>query len=315
MNFDVPILFITYKRFRTAIRVFNQIKIIKPSKLYFVSNQAKTKQDIKNVKKVRNLLKKIDWDCKVMLLYQKEHLPVSKSIPSAIDFLFKHEKHGIILEDDCLPSKDFFLFCKKMLKKYKNNKKINAICGSRLCENDDEAYLSKYNHVWGWATWKRSWKYFDPEIKFWTKFKKSRKWDLIHSNKIQKSYWNNIFNKTYKKKLNTWDYAWTACAWYKNQLSIIPPRSLIQNIGNGPDATWTVSKKKRILKKEIHINKDIVYAQIQRNKILDKEVFLNHFNGKYYGYNDRLIYILKTLIKDPLTFYYKCKRIFLSFTK
>ena len=53
MNFDVPILFITYKRFRTAIRVFNQVKIIKPSKLYFVSNQAKTKQDIKHVKKVR----------------------------------------------------------------------------------------------------------------------------------------------------------------------------------------------------------------------------------------------------------------------
>ena len=99
-----------------------------------------------------------------------------------------------------------------------------------------------------------------------------------------------------------------SCVLYLNE-------TLIQNIGNGPDATWTVRKKKRILKKEIHINKDIVYAQIQRNKILDKEVFLNHFNGKYYGYNDRLIYILKTLIKDPLTFYYKCKRIFLSFTK
>mgnify|MGYP006116283621 FL=1 len=117
-----------------------------------------------------------------------------------------------------------------MLKKYMKNEKINSISGSRTCENGDEAYLSKYNHIWGWATWKRSWKYFDPEIKFWPKFKKSKKWGLIHSNKIEKSYWNNIFNKTYKKKMNTWDYAWTACAWYKNQLSVIPSVSLIQNI-------------------------------------------------------------------------------------
>jgi len=65
----------------------------------------------------------------------------------------------------------------------------------------------------------------------------------------------------------------------------------------------------------MHINKDIVFARIQQNKILDNDVFLNHFNGKYFGYYGKLTYILKTLIKDPLTFYYKCKRIFLSFTE
>jgi hypothetical protein len=46
MSFDVPILFLTYKRYRTTIRVFNTIKKIKPKKLYFASNAPKNNDEI-----------------------------------------------------------------------------------------------------------------------------------------------------------------------------------------------------------------------------------------------------------------------------
>ena len=55
MSFSTPILFLTYKRYHTAIRVFNSIKKLKPNILYFASNAPKNEDEIDSVNKVRNI--------------------------------------------------------------------------------------------------------------------------------------------------------------------------------------------------------------------------------------------------------------------
>ena len=310
MSFDTPILFLTYKRFNTAKRVFNEIKKIKPKKLYFASNipQRANIEEMKLVNRVRYLIEEINWECNVIKIFHKKHLPVSKSIPKSISTFFKFENEGIILEDDCLPSGDFFKFCQIMLKKYKNEN-INVICGSRFVKpRDNDIYFSKYNHAWGWATWKTSWKKFDPEIKFWKKFKKSTKW-TSQSNLIEKKYWEKIFDLTFKKKINTWDYAWTACAWYNNQLSIIPPINLIKNIGFGPDATWTIKSKNSNFTKPKNLKSfNFKKQKVIQNINFDTKVFFKHFKGDRQNLIYRTKDNLKLLINDPKTFYLKIKR-------
>lgn len=312
MSFDTPILFLTYKRFNTAKKVFEVIKKIKPRKLYFASNAAKKKdyyKEIEMVERVRSLLNEINWKCKVVKIFHKKHLPVSESIPKSISIFFKSEKEGIIIEDDCLPSKDFFQFCKIMLKTYKN-KNINVICGSRFVRSKkSEIYFSKYNHAWGWATWRNSWKKFDPSIKFWKKFKNSKKW-TSQNNLIEKKYWEKIFDLTYKKKINTWDYAWTASAWYHNQLSIIPPVNLINNIGFGPDATWTIKSKNSNFKKPKNLKCKFIKKEkkIEQNLNYDQKVFFQHFKGHRQNLLYRTKDRFKLLIDDPKTFYLKVKR-------
>lgn len=308
MLFKVPVLFISYKRYRTASLVFDEIKKIKPKRLYFASNYPENKKEEKNVKKVQGLLEKINWKCKVTKIFHKKHLPVSKSIPKAINFFFQNEIEGIILEDDCLPSIDFFYYCERMLKKYRTNKKINSICGSRFIRNNKKIYLSKYNHAWGWATWRRSWKNFDPKIKFWNNWKKTKIWDEIHSSKVEKKYWSTIFDLTHKGKINTWDYAWTACSWYNRQLSVIPPVNLINNIGFGPDATWTIQSKNKKIKKFKSLEKKYDFNNIIYNLNYDKKVFETHFNKNNQASSLKIINHLKTLITDPYTVYLKLKR-------
>lgn len=310
MSFDTPILFLTYKRLNTAKRVFNIIKKIKPTKLYFASNapQRVINQEINLVNQVRDLIEEINWKCKVVKIFHKKHLPVSKSIPKSINTFFKFENEGIILEDDCLPSVDFFKFCQIMLKKYKNQN-INVICGSRFVRpRDNDIYFSKYNHAWGWATWKTSWKKFDPEIKFWKKFKKSRKW-TSQGNLIEKKYWEKIFDLTFRKKINTWDYAWTASAWYNNQLSIIPPVNLIKNIGFGPDATWTIKSKNSNFTKPKNLKSfNFKKQKVIQNIDFDTKVFFKHFKGDRQNLINKTKDNFKLLITDPKTFYLKIKR-------
>ena len=49
-----------------------------------------------------------------------------------IDWFFSYEAAGIILEDDCLPTEEFFRYCDVMLDKFKDNNKIYAISGNNF---------------------------------------------------------------------------------------------------------------------------------------------------------------------------------------
>jgi len=313
--FNVPILFITYKRFSTAEKVFNKIREIKPKKLYFASNIPPRnnffEQEFEKVKKVRNLVSTIDWNCKVIKIFHKEYLPVAASIPSAINFFFKKESNGIILEDDCLASRDFFLFCRDMLKKY-SNKNINLISGSRFVpvNKNNELYFSKYNHIWGWASWRKSWNRFDINIKFWKNFKKSDRWKKFHVDIKERKYWEKIFDRVYNKKINTWDYSWTATAWYYNQLSIIPPVKLVKNIGFGPDATWTVSVKKQKIRpiKNKRLKNYNTPVEIVQNKKYDQIVFQRHFKGYEKDFFSLLIKFVLVFFTNPKLLYLKLTR-------
>ena len=49
---------------------------------------------------------------------------LKKRIYSGLNKVFKMYEHAIILEDDCLPNKSFFIFCQTMLNIYQKEKKI-----------------------------------------------------------------------------------------------------------------------------------------------------------------------------------------------
>jgi hypothetical protein len=55
---------------------------------------------------------------------------------------------GIILEDDCLPLPNFFLFCEELLIKYRYNKKITHISGNNfqcgIKRGNADYYFSEY---------------------------------------------------------------------------------------------------------------------------------------------------------------------------
>ncbi|MDR0408153.1 MAG: hypothetical protein LBH45_04510 [Campylobacteraceae bacterium] len=245
-DFKTPILLLVFNRLDTTIKVFNEIKKIQPKKFYIACDgpRENKKNELSKVKEVREyILKNIDWDCEIKTLFRDENLGCKYSISDAITWFFNNEEQGIILEDDCLPNKSFFAFCEKMLEKYKNNLKIGHIGGSNFQKNikrgDADYYFSAYSHVWGWASWANRWIKYNVELdnidndKFLYKYFK---------NKNAIKYWSHIFKAMKDKKIDTWDYQWTFTLWNNNQISIIPNKNLISNIGFGDGATHTKFK-------------------------------------------------------------------------
>jgi hypothetical protein len=125
--------------------------------------------------------------------------------------------------------------------------KVMAITGNNFQQGswrgEGSYYFSRFTHIWGWATWRRAWNFYDVEIKFWDSWKTSSNWKRYWSRGGDRRYWQKIFNDVFNGKINTWDYQWVLCIWKQNGLTATPNVNLVSNIGFGDNATHTTSKK------------------------------------------------------------------------
>lgn len=236
-GFNTPVLLIAFNRPELTKLTLDQIKIVKPRKLYIAVDGARNEIDLLEVNRVKNIIKKIDWDCQVKTLYQKTNLGCKLGPVTAISWFFKNEKSGIILEDDLNIDTSFFYYCQELLEKYKDNLRVGTISGNNFTGLSDGKFsymFSRYSQTWGWATWRRVWDKYDVNISDWPE-KKENKWlDNIFSSISDRFYWKLIFDAVYSKELDSaWDYQLTYLNWSNNFLSVIPSVNLVSNIGIG----------------------------------------------------------------------------------
>lgn len=244
--FDIPILFIIFSRPDTTAVVFEEIRKCRPKRLYIFCDGERPHrpQDKQLVAESKQIVEHIDWDCEVFRNYKTENLGCGKGPQAGIDWLFEHEKWGIILEDDCVPSHSFFPFCKEMLERYEHHENIMHISGVNFQEGhvrgEGDYYFSRHQHCWGWATWKRAWSRFDYDMEDYPRFLKENRINHISPIKKIRQYWISMLDEVYyKHSTDIWDYQWSYAIWNSKSLCITPNKNLISNIGFGPNATHT----------------------------------------------------------------------------
>ena len=285
-QFEKPILFIVFKRLDTTKRVFEQIRKVKPLKLYIASDGPRNESEKAKVLQVREfIMKNIDWDCEVKTRFRDKNLGVGFGPNDAIDWFFAHEEEGIILEDDCAPSLSFFHFCQELLDMYRDNKKIGAIQGFNPFPQKDYPYsyfFSKYDLKWGgWATWKDRWQYQDMYMKDWPQVRNTDLLDKIFKgNKMVKLYWESIFDQIYLNPHFAWDTQFTYQMLKRGMLTIVPKKNIVLNIGYGEEASstkWGIPEHIKSLKLE-KLEFPIIHPEeIKVNEAYDKLVESIHF--------------------------------------
>lgn len=253
---NTAVLFLVFNRLDTAKRVFEEISKAKPPRLYIASDGSRDEKEDEKVQEVRKyLLSRIDWDCEVKTLFRDKNLGCKLAVSGAISWFFQNEEMGIVLEDDCLPSQSFFWYCEELLLRYKDAEDVYMISGDNISDisiQEDYTFI-KYALIWGWASWARVWKKYDVDIENWHT-KKSEILSNIGQNADAKRYWKSIFEKMYRKEIDTWDYQLTYLLLKDNAKCAVPQKNLISNIGFGEDATHTLDvddKKANIKRSEV----------------------------------------------------------------
>lgn len=284
---SAPILFMVFNRPDSTRRVFETIRRQRPEKLYISCDgpRIENDDDRQKIVEVLEICQKIDWPCTVSWLVREENLGCKKACVEAISWLFENETRGIILEDDCLPHPDFFRFCHEMLDKYEHNCKVWQITGNNFQaerRSIESYYFSNYNHLWGWATWRRAWRELDFEMDSWPAWRATHEWKTFWGDKGETLFWETVFDRMYNGDLDTWDYPWVFSIWKGGGLTVTPAVNLVTNIGFGADATHTHTENSLLANMPVHsIGKVVHPKKVERDVTADTYVYNRIFGGKY----------------------------------
>lgn len=245
---DIAVLLIFFTRDQQLGKVFEQVKLARPARLYLYQDGARAnrKDDAEGIKKCREIVadENIDWQCEVHRFYQEKNYGCDPSEYIAQKWMFQSEEYGIVLEDDDVPSQSFFPFCKELLEKYKDNERINIICGMNntgVSEHIKESYLfTQKGSIWGWASWKRVVDTWDGEYR-WTE-------DVEKRNTIKKNVKSYDFDDWYQVVLQHkasgrahYESILAASMFLYDRVNIVPKYNMISNIGVASESTHSVS--------------------------------------------------------------------------
>jgi len=244
------VLFLVFNRPENTLQVFDVIRKAKPPRLYVAADGARVDREgeAELAARVREIATAVDWPCEVKTLFREENLGCGRAVKTAIDWFFGSETSGVILEDDTVPTLEFFQFCNELLIKYHEDQRVAMIAGTNHTgyKSDNDSYIfSKNKACWGWATWQRAWKNMDLDM-VWrglpqaSSIKKNMGYTVRHYR-----HWQNALNAIDIGQVNAWDWQWYFSIAAQNQLTIFPNVNLVSNIGFGHDSTHTKGKIKK----------------------------------------------------------------------
>lgn len=244
---DTPVVIILFNRPEKTRRVFEQIAKVEPGELFVIADgpRAQHPDDEEKCHMAREVIDEVDWDCQVHWDFADENLGVEERVQTGLDWVFENVDEAIILEDDCLPDPSFFPFCQELLGEYREDERIWDVTGTNpLLEWNAERYdyhYSIHGVAWGWATWKRSWERYDPDMERWADPDiRARVRDYLAD--AQQYRWaRRLYERTFRGEETTWDYQWGFAKSINNALSIVPSRNLVSNIGFDEGATHTTA--------------------------------------------------------------------------
>jgi len=284
MPLITPVVFLVYDRPELTQLVFDTIRKAQPRQLLVVADGPQNANDEKKCADTRAVIETVDWECEVIKNYSPHNLGCRKRIVSGLDWAFSHVEEAIILEDDCLPCPSFFEYCQNLLAYYSNEPKVATISGVNFQDGKTRGlasyYFSKYTHVWGWATWRRTWEKYDPNITAWPDFKNSKAFGQICDDRHERRFWQPRFDSVHSGTKDTWDYQLVHACWLHGGLNIAPNRNMVKNIGFGNEATHT-SNESSMGDMDTEDIRDIEHPEsIICDKKADHYTFRRHYRKK-----------------------------------
>ena len=231
---ETPVILITYNRPEHTAIVLDALRQQGRRLIYIFADGPKNASDLPKVQEVRALLKRIDW-CDPVIVERTANIGLARSIVSAVNQVFEEHDQLILLEDDCVPQKHFFSFIEDCLDRYRDNNRVFGISGYTVPV--PETILKQYPYdlyffprigSWGWATWKRAWQHFEPDLKTAHENAIAAGIDMEQGGDDVPAMLNEMISGRLK---DVWTLNWLISVYLKKGFYIYPTRSHIENIG------------------------------------------------------------------------------------
>lgn len=237
-----PVLLIGFNRPERLAAQIERLRQVRTRRLFIaVDGPRKDRpEDVGAVHRSRDAAKLVDWPCELSIRFLDENHGCRFAPPEAISWMFESVDAGIILEDDCVPTMDFLRYASELLVRYHDESRVGMISGNNFYgfQTDKTAsyHFSRHVHIWGWATWRRAWQFYDGSMGRYQATVDAIM-DNRHPTKFER-YWRKYLTSVLKCP-TTWDIQWCVSIAANSLLCAVPSVNLVSNIGHEPGALHT----------------------------------------------------------------------------
>jgi hypothetical protein len=248
------------------------------SHLFIYADGAKDESQQEAVNEVRSYIRSIQGFKQATLIERNENWGLARNIIDGVTTQVNRYGKVIVLEDDLIVAPYFLQFMNDALETYKDEPKVGHIQACDFTQDPTlpETFLIKWTGSWGWGTWDRAWKHFNPNGKELLKKLEERK--LTYTFDFNGKYgFTRMLRRQIEGKNNSWAIRWNASLFLEDILSLNVGRSLVQN--EGFDGTGTNCGGGGLYSSNLHLNKLNV---IRINPIEENQEARKAFM-RYYG--------------------------------
>jgi len=193
---------------------------------------------------VRAYVDVIDGFESVTRIYRDQNLGLAESVIRGVGQVVARYGRVIVMEDDLVVSPHFLAYMNRGLDLYNDDLRVASIHGYTypLEEELPESFFLRGADCWGWATWARTWQYFEPDSQ--------KLLDQLHESGLTRTFdfdgaysYSGMLKNQIRGRNDSWAVRWHASCFIRNLLTLYPGNSLVNNIGN--DGTGTHSSPSR----------------------------------------------------------------------
>ena len=230
-----PILLFVYNRpehTRRCIQSLLKNSLASESYLFIYADGAKDSTQQEAVNEVRNYIRTIQGFKQTTLIERSENWGLARNIIDGVTTQVNRYGKVIVLEDDLVVAPYFLQFMNDALEVYKDEPKVGHIQACDFTQDSSlpSTFLIKWTGSWGWATWDRAWKYFNPNGKELLQELEEQKLTRIFDFNGKYGF-TRMLRRQIEGKNNSWAIRWNASLFLKDILSLNVGRSLVQNEG------------------------------------------------------------------------------------
>lgn len=245
---DVAVLLIFFCRPEQFGQVFDQVRSARPSRLYLYQDGPRQNRpsDLSGIQACREIASTVDWECEVHTFYQEVNQGCDPSEYIAQKWMFETEEMGIVLEDDDVPTQSFFHFCKELLERYKDDERVDRICGMNnieVAEHIREDYLfAAQGSIWGWASWRRVLDSWDPEYRWLDDASTVRRLRDAFDSSREYQHFLEIARQHRRTGVPHYESVGGFACRSQSRLLIVPRYNLITSVGATEESTHSSSE-------------------------------------------------------------------------
>lgn len=216
------------------------------SPLFIYCDGARNDGEAGPVEATRKLVR--DWSHPNKTIIERDrNWGLANSVIAGVTELCERFGQIIVVEDDLVVSPVFLNYLNGALEHFADDSMVMQVSAHMFpveldCPTD--AVMLPFTTSWGWATWARAWKHFDPNLVGFDKLKGNSA--LRHKFNLNGSYpYFRMLKRQANGQIDSWAIRWYLNVFFKEGLTLYPRHSLVRNDGYGESATHTSRNNRR----------------------------------------------------------------------